>query len=291
MKGIQGLIIAIGLGVAGALFNFAYLYGRAQKDEAEVFIGIDPKVTVARGDALKEEHLVPVEIPKRHAGNLKDFAILYAARRVGAIDQKVTRTVKGGSLLLRTDVETPPPQLSFGQNVKAGVEERAMGVPIDTRRVVPSLVEPGDMVTFIVPGSGWDIPAPASGDDEPGKTDSGSPTPSVKSEPGKAAPAKTAPLKPTPAWSASRPPSGTPDLIGPFKVLSMGNRLGSTEVMRANRIAQSQENVMLILVHVEKDKNNKWRLEPEAERLERILDEGNNRPLSYLHHPRAQRPE
>ena len=50
MKGIQGLIIAIGLGIAGALFNFAYLYSRAQKDEAEDFIGIDPKVTVARGE-------------------------------------------------------------------------------------------------------------------------------------------------------------------------------------------------------------------------------------------------
>ena len=179
-------------------------------------------------------------------------------------------------------METPPAQLSFGQNVKAGVEERAMGVPIDTRRVVPSLVEPGDMVTFIVPGSGLETPTPASGDDEPGKADGGSPSPSVKPEPGKAEPAKTSPLKPTPAWSASRPPSGTPDLIGPFKVLSMGNRLGSTEVMRANRIPQSQENVMLILVHVEKDKNNKWRLEPEAEKLERILEESNNRPLTLL---------
>ena len=38
---------------------------------------------------------MPVEIPQERAGNLKDFAILYAARRVGAIDQKVTRTVTG----------------------------------------------------------------------------------------------------------------------------------------------------------------------------------------------------
>ncbi len=61
--------------------------------------------------------------------------------------------------------------------------------------------------------------------------------------------------------------------------------------MRANRIPQSQENVLNVLVHMEKGKDNRWKLEPEAEKLERILEESNNRPLTFLPHPRPQRTE
>ena len=36
MKGIHGLILAIGLGIAGALFNFAYLANRSRDVEKVV---------------------------------------------------------------------------------------------------------------------------------------------------------------------------------------------------------------------------------------------------------------
>ena len=39
MKGIQGLILAIGLGIAGALFNWAYLMNRTQREGKCLFRG------------------------------------------------------------------------------------------------------------------------------------------------------------------------------------------------------------------------------------------------------------
>jgi hypothetical protein len=289
MKGIQGLIIAIGLGIVGALFNFAYLYNRSQETENEEFIGIAKDVTVNRGEVLQEGHLNAVPIPRAYAGKLKDFAFLWSGRRA-EIDQRVARTLTGGSLLLRSDMETPPQALGFSQNEK----ERGLGVPIDSRRNVASLVEPGDMVTFVVPGSAWESPTPAPADDEPNRADAAPPAGPGKTEPGKSEPGKISPLSSIPAGNTRRPPAGSPDFLGPFKVLSMGNRLGSTEVMRASRTPQTQENVMYVLVHMEKDKDkdNKWRLvEPEAQRLERILQENNNRPLTFYPHPRPPRSE
>lgn len=293
MKGIQGLIIAIGLGIAGALFNFAYLYSKSQEAEMEAFVGIGPKATVARGEVLKREHLVPVDVPRRYVGNLKDHAFLWAGRE-SVLDCRVSRTLTANSLLLKADLNPVPLELKFGQNATPGMEERAMGVPVELRRDVPPLVEPGDLVTFIVPSLGWEAPTPAK--EDPTNDDGGSIVASGKTESGKVESVKTQPakspsLKPVPAWSSRRTPAGDSELIGPFKVLSMGNRLGSTEDMRANRIPQAQETVMLILVHVEKDKNNRWTLEAEAKKLERALNETNSRPLAYLHHPRAQRPE
>jgi hypothetical protein len=295
MKGIQGLIIAIGLGIVGALFNFAYLYNKSQETENEEFIGIAPSVTVNRGEVLREEHLTAVPIPRALAGKLKDFAFLWSGRRA-EIDQRVARTLTGGSLLLRSDMETPRLALGFSQNLKPGIEETALGVPVDSRRGVASLIEPGDMVTFIVPGTASESPTPASSDDEPTPADAAGPAAPGKTEPGKPEPAKpepgkTSPLKPVPAGNARRSSPGSLAYLGPFKVLSIGNRLGSTEVMRANRIPQTQENVLNVLVHLERDKDNKWKLEPEAERLERILEENNNRPLTFLPHPRAQKSE
>ncbi len=119
MKGIQGLIIAIGLGIVGDLFNFAYLYNRSQDTENEEFIGIAANANVARGDVLKEELLVPVTIPRKDAGKLKDFAFSWSGR-VSVINQRVTRTVSGGSILLRIDMETPPQTLAFSPSAAAG---------------------------------------------------------------------------------------------------------------------------------------------------------------------------
>ena len=52
MKGIQGLIVAIVLGVAGAAANFYYLNTEAQKKDMVGFIGIKKGVVLGRGDKL-----------------------------------------------------------------------------------------------------------------------------------------------------------------------------------------------------------------------------------------------
>ena len=80
MKGIQGLIVAVVLGLAGAAANFYYLNTEAQKKDMVAFIGIKKGVIIGRGDKLTEDKLVKVEIPANHVGNLKDFAYLWDDR-------------------------------------------------------------------------------------------------------------------------------------------------------------------------------------------------------------------
>ena len=289
MKGIQGLLVAITLGIAGAIFNFAYLSTRDV--ERVYFIGIKPGVTVARGDQLLEDHLEKVGIPRDTKGNLEEFAILFSARNT-VINQNVWRQLNGGSLLLRDDLKTPPGEISFGSKdgAKDGASERAVGVPIDTRKFVPSLVVPGDWVTFIIPGVGDTMPTPAIDPDADPQPATG---PAAGATP---APAAAAPAAGRPAGTVtSRPAAPTParpsqmgmGLVGPFKVLSIGNRLGSIDVMKAARVPQLQENVMMILVKVDES----GRLEPKAEQLVRVLDRTNSQPLCYLLHPRNQPPK
>ena len=248
MKGVQGLILAIGLGVAGALFNWAYLYNRSRDVEKINFIGIARGVTINRGEVLREDQLVPVGIPERWVGNLKDFALLYDTRQT-VTGSPVWRTIGGETLLLAEDLKTPP------QELKLGEDEKAMWIPVDTRAFVPSLVMPGDTVSFIASRSQMVAPTPAKPPEQPGGEGAGN-------EPASA-------------------PTGPMEIIGPFRVLSLGNRLGSPEVMRAAKIPQVQENVMTIAVKVVGGQ-----LEPKAQKLWSILQATNFRQVGILLHER-----
>lgn len=92
--------------------------------------------------------------------------------------------------------------------------------------------------------------------------------------------------------AGSEPAPGPPvvrggsEIIGPFRVLSLGNRLGSLEVMQANHIPQVQENVMTISVQVVGDE-----LEPKAKKLWEALCRTNFRGVGVLLHPRNERDE
>lgn len=250
MKNTYGLLLALALGVAGALFNFAYLMGKSREVRTVEFIGVAPDAVVDRGERLTEAMLVPVGIPAAATGNLEDFAILYADR-LTVVGMPVWRTLDGGSLLLRDDLKTPPQELKLGDEPGAEQTEAATWVPVDTRTFVPSLVVPGDQVSFIV-SDVVGAPTPAG----PNPTPSGAPSVAI----------------------------GSPDLIGPFKVLSLGNRLGSTEVMRAAKVPQMQENVMTISVRLENGS-----LEPKAEKLMRYLQSTGFRGVGVLLHPRKDK--
>jgi hypothetical protein len=213
MKGIHALIIAAGLGLAGAIVNFAYLSSRAREIETVEFIGIPRDASIARGDKLTVERLEKVRIPRALAEGLKNYAVLWSA--VGTVENyPVCRTLSGGSLLLQDDIRTPPPELDLGPG------DEVRWIPVDSRRFVPSLVVPGDMVSFEV-----------------------------------ASLHLASPLSPDPEKPASGPdsviesiPKGPTEVIGPFKVLAVGNRLGTPEVMRAAKISQLQEGVLGIRV-------------------------------------------
>ena len=98
MKGIQGLIVAAGLGVVGVILNYAYLHHESQKLNLVYFIGVDQGATIAAGERLKADSLEPVGIPSQNVGNLKEYAILY--KDLNTVEgEPVWRTISESSLL------------------------------------------------------------------------------------------------------------------------------------------------------------------------------------------------
>lgn len=256
MKGLHGLILAVGLGVAAALFNFTYLANKSRDVETVSFVGVKPNATVNKGDGLKEDHLDEVRLPSVAKGNLEDYAILWAARST-VIGQKVNRNLIGGSLLLRQDLRIPPKELNLGQ------DERAFAVPIDPRRgAIPALINPGNMVTFIAPSYAAASPRLA---------------PRAKPKPAGDAAEGSEKLEPVPEVAPVPGAAGGIDYIGPFRVLSVGNRLTTPDVMQSNRTPQTQENVITILVKLENGKPV-----AEAERLIRLVQLSDAHPLGVL---------
>ena len=147
MKGLQGLFIAAGLGCVGAVFNWIYLAQKSKEVETVSFIGIGPDVNIRPGTTIRESHLVRVAIPGKQVGNLRQFAYLYSA--VATVPgMRANRRYRGGELLLRQDLKTPPAQLP-----EIGEDERYMFIPVDTKALVSSFIVPGklDLVDFLVP--------------------------------------------------------------------------------------------------------------------------------------------
>jgi len=144
MKGPQALLIAVGLGIAGALFNWAYLASRSSQDVMISFVGIKAGKTINRGETLREDQLVELALPERWVGNMRDFVVLYSAKET-VIGRPVSRTLSGECLLLTDDLKTPPEGLKLDEG------EEMMWIPVESRAFVPSLISPGDEVMFLVP--------------------------------------------------------------------------------------------------------------------------------------------
>jgi hypothetical protein len=221
MKGIYGLGVALALGVAGALFNFVYLSSKLKDVEKVAFIGIKKDSVVGRGEKLREEHIEPIELPKAWVGSLADVADRWELRNTVVLGKPVVRTLAGPRILVRDDYRTAP-----DESLVLGKDEIARFVTVDARSFVPSLLMPGDKVSFLVPRGRGPAPAqrppPEAAGDDPGL------------EP-VAVPPKPAAV-------------GGDEAIGPFKVLAVGNRLATAEVWKAHRIPQMQENVLTIRV-------------------------------------------
>src|SRR5688572_13954770 len=115
MKGIQGLIVAAGLGILAAALNYLYLSEQSRGFAKVDFIVVKSGVAIRPGDEIKKEHLAKVEVPKASAETLADVAYLWKdLNTVAGI--KSTRDYKGDELLLRADYRTPRPELSLKGN-------------------------------------------------------------------------------------------------------------------------------------------------------------------------------
>jgi hypothetical protein len=228
MKGIQGLIAAVVLGIIGAAANFYYLNTEAAKKDMVPFIGIKKGAIIGRGDKLLEKDLVPVEIPKNLVGNLGDYACKWDEVEF-LKGKQVWRTLEsnteGGLLLLRSDYQVPPKELELAKG------DRAVGISVP-RSVVTSLINPGDEVSFRVMTI---LP--------PGPTPAARP-PAAPATPTTAAASDLQPKQEEPEAAGPR----SPEIHGPFTVVSVGNRLGTLDVMKAAKIAPAQENVILLRI-------------------------------------------
>jgi len=247
MKNIYGLLLALGLGVAGGVFNWAYLRSEAQNMVMTRFIGLASDVE--RGHRLEESNLVAVPIPSDNVKNLDEFGIRYSALQ-SVLGQSISRYRKAGSLLVREDLETPPTEIKLGAN------EQVVWIPVDARTFVLSMVVPGDQVSFIVPSAPGAVKSIVEGGD---------------------------PAANPPQTAAA---SDAPTTLGPFTVISMGNRLGSPEVLKAAKIPQLQENLMGIKARV--DENHKLQ-DALVAKLLSVLYSTNYRPLGVLWKPQGSR--
>ena len=262
MKGIRGLLVALGLGMVGALCNFVYLNKQTQDVTTVQFVGIKPGVTVKKGEPITVDQLTVVAIPRNNVGNLTSFAVPQTAQAT-VIGRNASRMIPGGSLVLNDDTRTAPTELDFGQTAGPNEKSRERGlcIPFDTRSFIPSLLNPGDEVSLLVPkvsaAARTVVPTPAGSDKE--------------SEPAPAA---------DPALA-----TGSTEALGPFKVLSVGNRLGSVDVMLAGGMRPSQENVLTISVMVDAQGN----LEAKAQRLWDLVRVSNFQGVGVLLHPRARK--
>lgn len=75
-------------------------------------------------------------------------------------------------------------------------------------------------------------------------------------------------------------------MIGPFTILSLGNRLGTADVMAANHIPVQQENIMTIAVKV-----HGGELDPLFRKLWDRLQQTNFRQVGVLLHPPSEQKE
>lgn len=238
MKGAPGIILAVFLGLVGAVLNWVYLENKTKGAAVVAFLGIKDGVQIRPGQQFRSSNFVEVEIPERQARTLKAFVYLYEDRAT-LVNASATQEYAGGELVFRADYRTPPAEL------KLEPTEEMFFVAVDSREFVPSLVNPGDQVYFEIPVL-TEQPIRTPGEPPPARTD--------------AAAAVT---------GAER--------IGPFRIKSLGDRLGSVDVMKATRRAPVQERQIGIVIDTTKPEEVE-----RAARLRARLDRGDYRNINVI---------
>lgn len=244
MKGMPGLAIACLLGVLAAGLNWFYLDRKSREFQQVGFVLVAPDTQIHVGETFTAAHFIEVPVPEVAARRLEAVAVLWKDLDT-VVGMNAAREFSGEDLLLRKDLETPPAELELA------ADERAMWIPVDQKTFIAALVVPGDEVDFLLPSPRSAPPAAAAED---------GPTPSL-----------------------APPAGGRTDIVGPFKVLSIGNRLGKTNVLNASRVPQLQENV--ITVGVKMSGNT---LDDKAQRLLDAMQATNYREVGLLLRPRKK---
>lgn len=206
MKGIQGLIIAAAMAIAGGVCNWMYLANQADRYERVAFIKVEVD-EIRIGDKFKEEHFAKVEIPRNALGNIETTAVKWTDLNT-VVGKVAIRDYARDQILLHEDLRTPP---TLPLNKLIGKDELYFWLPIDPRTLNPHQVNPGDMISFRVPRQG--VPTPATVDPDNTKPQLGA----------------------------------AEEIVGPFRILALGNRRGSLEVAKAGgQVGGSENNIALV---------------------------------------------
>jgi Flp pilus assembly protein CpaB len=248
MKGMPGLAIACFLGLLAAGLNWFYLDHKSREFQKVSFVSVAPDTQIHIGETFTASHFAEMPVPEVAARKLEAVAVLWKDLDT-VVGMNAVREFSGEELLLRKDLETPPAELELAQ------DERAMWIPVDQKNFIASLVVPGDEVDFLLPSRGSGTAAPSVG-----TSSDGMPSPTLATHAG-----------------------GHTEIVGPFKVLSVGNRLGKTNVLNASRVPQLQENI--ITVRVKMSGNT---LDDHAQRLLDAMQATNYREVGLLLRPRKK---
>ena len=256
-----GLLIALSLAMVAGVLNWKYLERKSEEIEMVSFVAIKDGVRIKPGDQFLEQHFVPLNIPRKSVGNLENSAVLYSYRD-SIVSMKALKPYLGGEVVLTQDLKTPP------EEFKLGAEELAIFIPVDGGSFVSSLVEPGDMVSFYI-NSPVVVADENPENDQPVEDANPNPEWNLDGTKQESAPDRVSP--------------GSAEYIGPFRVLSLGDRLGSYEVSRASGGRSAQENVMGIAV-----KRMGNGVELKAEKLLKRVNSASFRQAGFLLHPRTK---
>lgn len=149
MKGVPGLLIAVGLAIAGGLCNWFYMAQKSRELDLVQFVAVT-EAGIKQGDIIQASNLTPIPIPLRYAQRLKEVAPTYSDIAT-VVGMPAYRNFQGGELLLTQDLRTPP-----GNDLKRdlGTDEVALWVNVDGSGFVSQYVAGGDEVSFRVASAG-----------------------------------------------------------------------------------------------------------------------------------------
>lgn len=210
-----GLVIALSLALVAGVLNWKYLERKTEEVEIVSFLSIKQSVVVEAGERFLESHFEPLNIPKKSVGTLDKSAVLFADIHT-VVSSTAIKTYAGGQVVLLQELVTPSKKLNIGAN------EEAFFVNVGGS-FIPSLFAPGDLVNFMIPPARR---VSFRGPQENGDTNN--------EEQGQ-------------DWNIQEEPEivqGNTKFIGPFRVISVGGRLGSYEVNRAQGRRGGSEKVL-----------------------------------------------
>ena len=149
MKGVPGLLIAVGLAIAGGLCNWFYMAQKSAELDLIQFVGV-AEAGIKQGDTIQASNLTPIPIPLRYAQRLKEVAPTYNDIST-VVGMTAYRDFQRGELVLTQDLKTPP-----NNDLKRdlGIDEVAIWINVDSRGFVPQFFSGGDEVSFIVAAAG-----------------------------------------------------------------------------------------------------------------------------------------